>query len=531
MLDKILEGGLVFDGSGADPVEADIGISGARIAAIGDLSESTAAERISVAGLAVAPGFIDLHTHSDFTLVANGRAESQVHQGVTTEVVGQCGTSCAPARSRRDIELMAPGYLPGAVELNWLSFGEYLDRLASQPLGVNVAAFVGHGTIHRAVLGDLLRPAQDDEVEAMAELLDRSLDEGAYGFSSGLEYWPGSLATPDQLARLCQRAAARDRLYATHVRNRDLFYDLGFGEAIATARVAGARLQISHIQPKYGAPAHAMAHSLEMIDQARRQGVDLACDVIPHDWSHTRVLAILPQWAQEGGLAAVRARLKDPETRARIKRNPRPMWRLVSDRRWEGIVLMQSEANHDLVGLTLAEIGGKRRCDPYDAVLDLLLEEEGEAMNHLMWTSHSFSDEDIKLALSGTDCAVISDTLALAPYGCLKHSIGSLSGYGWAARFLQRYVRDQKVLSLAEGLRRLTALPADRLGLKDRGRLVESAFADITVFDAQAIASHFDLKEPRRYATGVAHVLVNGRFAMRDGARTETDSGQVLRPA
>ncbi len=529
MLDKVLEGGLVFDGSGKEPVEADVGVSGARIAAIGDLSGNDSAERISVAGLAVAPGFIDLHTHSDFTLAANGRAESQVHQGVTTEVVGQCGVSCAPARSRRDIELMSPGFLPGAVDADWLNFGEYLDHLAGKPLGVNVAAFVGHGTIHRAVLGDALRPARDEEVEAMAFLLEQSIEEGAYGFSSGLEYWPGSLATPDQLARLCEKAAAKDVLYATHVRNRDIFYDLGFGEAMATARVSGARLQISHIQPKHGAPDHAMEHSLEMIDRAKRQGVDVACDVIPHDWSHTRVLAILPQWAQEGGLEAVRARLKDRETREKIKRNPRPMWRLVIDGLWDEIVLMQSEANHHLVGKSLAEIGSQRNCDPYDAALDLLLEEEGEAMNHLMWTSHSFSEDDIRLALSGTDCAVISDTLALAPYGCLKHSIGSLSGYGWAARFLQHYVRDQKVLSLAEGLRRLTSLPADRLGLKDRGRLAKGNFADITVFDAQAIASHFDLEEPRRYASGIAHVLVNGQFAMRDGARTETDSGQVLR--
>ena len=529
MLDKVLEGGLIFDGSGKAPFEADVGISGDRIAEIGDLSAADAEERISVAGLAVSPGFIDLHTHSDFTLAANGRAESQVHQGVTTEVVGQCGVSCAPARSREDIALMAPGYLPGEVETDWLSFGEYLDHLARKPLGVNVAAFVGHGTIHRAVLGDALRPARDEEVEDMAGLLERSLDEGAYGFSTGLEYWPGSLATPDQLARLCAVAAAKELLYATHVRNRDLFYDLGFGEAIATARVAGARLQISHIQPKYGAPAQAMAHSLEMIAQARRQGVDVACDVIPHDWSHTRVLAILPQWAQEGGLDAVRARLKDRETRAKIKRNPRPMWRLVSDGRWEEIRLLQSLANPDLVGLDFAEIGSKRRCDPYDAALDLLLEEEGEAMNHLMWTSHSFSDDDIKLALSDGGCAVISDTLALAPYGCLKHSIGSLSGYGWAARFLQHYVRDQKVMTLEEGLRRLTSLPADRLGLKDRGRLAKGCFADITVFDARAIASHFELREPRRYASGIAYVLVNGAFAMRDGTRSETDNGQVLR--
>jgi N-acyl-D-amino-acid deacylase len=366
-------------------------------------------------------------------------------------------------------------------------------------------------------------------MEAIGRLLEESLEGGAYGFSTGLEYWPGSLAAPDQLADLAAIAAKRDVLYATHVRNRDLFYDLGFGEALATARAAGARLQISHIQPKFGAPDYAMEHAVEMCAQARRHGVDVAFDVIPHDWSHTRVLAILPQWAQEGGVAAVTERLKDGATRARIKRNPRPMWRLVSAGRWEKIVLMQSEANADLVGMTFAEIGAKRGVDPYDAALDMLIE-EGDDMNHMMWTSQSFSDADIRLALEQPDCAVISDTLALAPYGCLKHHIGSLSGYGWAARFLQHYVRDKGVLTLEEGVRRLTALPAERLGVPDRGRIETGLRADIAVFDPTLIESRCDVRNPRVYAGGVAHVLVNGAVAVRGGERTEADAGRVLRP-
>ena len=528
MFDIVIAGGTLYDGTGAPAMAADIGVTGDRIAAIGDLQGADAAVTITADGLAVAPGFIDLHTHSDFTLAANGRAESQVHQGVTTEVVGQCGQSCAPARSLRDIEVMAPGFIAGAVKIGWRSFGEYLDHLDGTPLGVNVAAFVGHGTIHRAVLGDARRPADEDEMDEMAGLLEESIDQGAYGFSTGLEYWPGSLATPDQVAALCAVAARKDVLYATHVRNRDVFYDLGFGEALACARTSGARLQISHIQPKYGAPSFAMEHTIELIDQARRHGVDVAFDVIPHDWSHTRVLAILPQWALEGGVPSITERLRDPAQRARIKRNPRPMWRLVSDRVWDRIVLLRANANPDLVGKTVAEIGALRGCDPYDAVLDLLLE-DGEQMNHLLWTSQSFSEADIRLALAQGECAVISDTLALAPYGCLKHQVGSLMGYGWAARFLQHYVRDQGDLSLPEAVRRLTALPASRLGITDRGTLRPGAHADITVFDADAIASHCTVEEPRRYASGIAHVLVNGRLAFRDGERTETDAGRVLR--
>ncbi|MGP1394788.1 MAG: N-acyl-D-amino-acid deacylase family protein [Inquilinaceae bacterium] len=528
MLDTILAGGLVHDGTGSEPVRADVGVSAGRIAEIGDLSGVRAARRVDLKGLAVSPGFIDLHTHSDFTLMADGRAQSQVHQGVTTEVIGQCGYSCAPVRTARDVEIMAPGFTSGMVDVDWRTFGEYLDHLARVPLGVNVAAFVGHGTIHRAVLGDALRPADDAEMDEMKRLLEDSIDGGAYGFSSGLEYWPGNLATPDQLTEMAAVAAKRGVLYATHVRNRDLFYDIGFGEAISTARAAGARLQISHIQPKYGAPSYAMEHAVRMVEEAHGHGVDVAYDVIPHDWSHTRVLSILPQWAQEGGVDAVLERLGDRSIRERIKGNRRPMWRLVKDRHWNKIVLMQSNRNPDLVGMTFEEIGARRRADPYDAALDLLVE-EGEHMAHLMWTSQSFSEADIRLAISQPDCAIISDTLALAPEGCMKHHIGSLSGYGWAARFLQHYVRDHGVLSLAEGLRRLSSLPAERLGVSDRGILKKGAWADIAVFDADQIESHCDVTQPRRYATGIAHVLVNGVFSMFDGQRTDDNGGRVLR--
>ncbi|MGB3554859.1 MAG: amidohydrolase family protein [Jannaschia sp.] len=528
MFDTILADGLVHDGTGSDGTRTDIGIRDGRIAEIGDLSGVEAARRVDLDGLCVSPGFIDLHTHSDFTLMADGRAQSQVHQGVTTEVIGQCGFSAAPVTNARDAKIMSPGFTEGMVDIDWNSFGEYLDHLDRMPLGVNVAAFVGHGTVHRAVLGDALRPADDAELDRMKALVDESIDGGAYGFSTGLEYWPGSLASPEQLTELVEVAAKRDVLYATHVRNRDVHYDIGFGEAISCARAAGARLQISHIQPKHGAPEWAMEHAIGMVNAAKDHGVDIAYDVIPHDWSHTRVMAIMPQWAQEGGVEAVLARLKDRATRERIKANRRPMWRLVLDGLWDKVVLMQSTRNPDLVGLTFDVIGQKRGVDPYDAALDLLIE-EGEEMAHLMWTSQSFSEDQIRLAISQPDCAIISDTLALAPEGCLKHHIGSLSGYGWAARFLQHYVRDHAVLTLPEAIRRLTSLPAARLGVRDRGVLKTGAWADITVFDAEQVASHCDVAEPRRYATGIAHVLVNGVFSMLDGARTAEDGGRVLR--
>ena len=530
MIDLTLAGGEVFDGSGGGAFRADVGILDGRIACIGDLSGQESAERIELNGLAVCPGFIDLHTHSDFTLLVNGRAESQVHQGVTTEAVGQCGHSCAPVARTGDARHGAIGYSDDCtVDMGWQSFGEYLERLDSSGLGVNVAAFVGHGAVHRAVMGDELRAPAVEETRRMADLLAEAFDQGAYGFSTGLEYWPGNICAPEHIIPLCAVAARHDRLYATHVRNRDAYYDLGFGEALCTARNASARLQISHIQPKYGAPPHAMEHSLEMIESARGQGVDIAFDVIPHDWSHTLIKAILPPWAQEGGTSGILERLKDPDTRERMKKNPKHMWLLVTDERWDAIALLNSEENPQLVGETFADIGRIRNTSPFDAALDLM-EEEGERMGGLLWTSHSFSDDDIDLCLRQPECAVISDTLALAPYGALEKYVGSVSGYGWAARFLGLYVRDRHVLSLEEGIRRMTSLPAQRLGLRDRGRLQPGLAADVTVFDKTAIRSRCTIKEPRTYASGIVHVLVNGRFAMRDGARTEIDGGAVLRP-
>ncbi|MGB1009135.1 MAG: N-acyl-D-amino-acid deacylase family protein [Thiolinea sp.] len=528
MFDTILKGGTVYDGTGVAGVVQDIAIKDGLISSIGDIPQDDNADVIDVSGLVVAPGFVDMHTHSDFTLIADGRAQSQVHQGVTTEVIGQCGVSCAPVCSHHSIPAVSPWYTDKAEHPHWHGFGEYLDALSASEPGVNVMAFVGHGTIHRAVLGDELRAGEPDEVAQMARLVEQCMDEGAGGFSSGLEYFPGILAAPEHLVPMCEVAAKHNRLYATHVRNRDTHYDLGFAEAIATARQAGARLQISHIQPKFGAPDYAMEHTLEMIEIARRHDVDIAFDIIPHDWNHTIMAAILPKWAQAGGPEDVMQRLADPEARERIKANPQPMWLIIKAQRWHDVVLLNATENQDIVGMDFAEIGRMRGVDPYDAVLDILLE-EGENMMSCIWSSRSFRDEDLDLCLQQPECAVISDTVATANEGILKDHIGSLSGYGWAARFLQYYVRDRGVLGLAEGLAKITSIPAQRLGLKKRGTLKPGYHADICVFDQANIASNATAQHPRRYASGIAHVLVNGCLAMRDGQRMAVNSGEVLR--
>lgn len=529
MFDTIIARGNVIDGTAEAAFVADIGIVGERVIAIGDLSAATATLRVDATGLTVAPGFIDIHTHSDFTLLVDGRADSQICQGVTTEVVGQCGVSCAPrpvhGAANQIVGSSGAGDAP-----RWSTFGEYLDQLQKAGPAVNVAAFVGHGAIHQAVKGDDMSTSTADDIAEMVKLAEQAFDDGAMGFSTGLEYWPGIAAPHEEIAALTAVAARRRGLYATHVRNRDVYYDLGFTEAVATARHAGARLQISHIQPKFGAPAQAMQHTLELLYRAEREGVDVAFDVIPHDWSHTTVAAVLPAWARDGGTAKTIERLKDPAQRERMKNNPKPIWRLVTERRWDDIVLLRSVVNPELVGMTFTEIGKLRGVDPHDAAFDLMIE-EGNGLPHLMWTSRSFQDADVCMCLRESKCTVISDTLALSQRGPLKGTIGSLSGYGWTARLLGHYVRDRNVLSLPEAVRRITSQPAVRLGLVDRGRLCAGAFADIVVFDPGQVQDHSSVKAPLLSPSGFVHVLVNGQFAVRDGARNDACPGRVLRHA
>ena len=527
IFDTIISGGEIVDGSNKPAFKSDVGIKEDRILAIGELSDAEADEKIDASGLIVAPGFIDIHTHSDFTLLVNGAAESQVHQGVTLEVIGQCGFSLAP---HNDSELVKSllSVQSADLDITWRTFGEYLSRLEQQELGLNVMALVGHGTIRQAVMKDAWRPATPVEIKTMVGLLEASLAEGASGISTGLEYWPGKASNSEELFPLCEVASRHNALYATHVRNRDAYYDLGFSEALALARNTGVKLQISHIQPKFGAPPHAMEHTLEMVHWARQAGADVAFDVIPSVWSHTGLAAALPSWALEGGLEKLMARLQDPGEREKMKQNPTPVWLLVPARKWDRIVLLRSSQNKDLIGLTFEQIGKKRGVDPYDAFFDLLLE-AGDDLRGLMWTSHNFSETDVRLCLQQSECIVTSDTMALAPYGVLKETIGSLNGYGWAARLLQHYVREEAVLPLEEAVHRITGLPATRLGLTDRGYLRSGAMADITVFDSEAITDRSTIKAPCIHPTGIAHVLVNGKFAIKNAERMENKSGRVIR--
>jgi len=530
MPSTVIEHARLYDGTARPPRAADVLVVGDRIAAIelpGMLAGMACDERIDAAGLALCPGFIDLHTHSDATLLVDGGADSELLQGVTTEVIGNCGHSCAPLAHRDDLRRLALGTQRG-FEVDWSGFDGYLTRLQNTGPGTNVAALVGHGALRCCAMHGAPRAASDDELRAMQVLLEESLDAGAFGFSTGLEYAPGSSATADEIEPLCATTARHGALYATHVRNRDRRYASGVGEAIDAARHSGVRTQVSHLQPKFGAPAHAAVHCLEMISDARDAGADVGYDIIPHTWGPTMMASVLPAWAFAGGTSEVLRRLGDPQQRARLKDNPEPLWQLVAQRRWGEIVLFHCESAPELIGLTVAEIGRVRGTDPHDAVLDLL-RDEGDALYGASWVGHNFVEDDVALLLQQSGAGVISDAVSTAHGGPLAALRWSPSSHGWSARFLHHYAHGRKLMSREEAVHRLTGLPAQRLGLADRGRIEAGAAADLALIDFDALVDRSDLAHPLRSPAGVRHVMVNGEWAVRDGVRTTARVGRVLR--
>ncbi len=528
MFDLILKNGNVYDGTGAGVQVADVGIKDGIIEAIGTL-DAQAAEVLDCAGLAVAPGFIDMHTHSDATLLTDPDGFSSLMQGVTTEVIGNCGFTCAPCMNQELVEQFMIGRQP-SLKFTWRTFDEYLNTLQARSPGVNIASYVGHNTVRLNVLGTQPRAASDDEVSYMGTLMRQALEEGAIGVSTGLEYNPGFHSDLNELVEVAKVTVEYDAVYASHVRNRDWNYEMGVGEALATARLSGARLQLSHLAPKFGAPAHAAEHIVEMVDWTRRQDSDIGYDVIPHEWGPTFVCVILPKWAYEGGVSKLMERLRDQQLRPLLKANRFPQWKMIAAGRWSDMVLTQSAANPELVGLDFAEIGLRRKQHPHDAILDMLLE-EGENMASLMWVGRISRDEDIKGMLMHPECGVISDTVNLNNTGPLAGVRFAPTGFGWAAKFLGQYTRDEQLFTMPEAIRRLTTLPAARMGLRQRGALKPKYFADVTVFDADAIRDRSTLQDMNVTPSGLSHVIVNGSFAVRDGQRTSARTGRVLRRA
>ena len=521
MTDLILRGGTLYDGLGGEGRRLDIAVSGDRITGLGDLSQEPAGRMLDVSGLAVAPGFIDIHTHSDFSLLINRPMRSSLAQGVTTELVGNCGTSIGLVTAGENFAQERRWAERGGTVLDWSRMREYLRRVEDGGLGGNVATLAGHGTIRKAVLGFENRPPTPSELARMQAMLSEALADGAVGLSTGLEYLPGGYAQHEEVAALAAVAQEAGGFYATHIRNEGDTLVESIAEAIRVAETTGISLQLSHHKsegrPNWGKPQV----TLPMMARARASGLDVLTDQYPYTAFMTGLSVILlPHWAKEGAMEDMLGRLRDPSVRARILAG-------IAGERWDWNMVQVGVARtrRETQGKTLAELGALESKTPAEAALDLLLDEEG-------WVSavhFAMSEEDVEFILSDPHTMIGSDGVANDPASEMAADKTHPRTYGTYPRVLARYVRDREVLSLGEAVRRMTSLPARRLGLLDRGTLRVGAMADITVFDAGAVQDAATFDDPHRFPIGIPHVIVNGRLALENGVQTDVLSGRVLR--
>ena len=526
MLDLIIGGGQAIDGTGAPRRRVDVAIAGGRVVAVGNLAERDAAERLDASGLVVAPGFIDIHSHADLSLLVDPRACSAVTQGVTTLVVGNCGHAPAPLADPSDLPDLNFGYHP-SVEATWTSVGVYLEAVERARPAVNVATLVGQIALRLAVMGRSPRPATPSELERMRALLGEALAEGAYGLSSGLEYPLGRACTTDEIVALCRDLGWVGGYYAIHTRDRDVESDVAFDEAFEIARRAVVPLNISHLTPRYGAPAGSAARALARIDAARAAGEDVTCDMHTRLHGLTKLVTALPAEALDGGVEVLLARLRDPAIRAEYRAFDRPLFKMGLMGEWERLTLFEAPRSPAWVGRDFRAVAEERGQDPMDAVMDILLE-AGEDAPNVLWTGLVMTEDDLEETYVSSTCMPESDATALATDGPLADQ-RFLGAYTWATYYLRRFVRERRALTLEEAVHRMTGLPARRLGLADRGILRVGARADLVVFDPDTVTEHGTLEAPNRYATGVRHVLVNGAVALRGGALTAERGGAVLR--
>ncbi len=526
MDDLVIRGGWVIDGTGAPGLEADVVIRGDRIVSIGKADAARGAREIDARGLVVAPGLIDIHTHSDFTLPVNPLAESKIRQGVTTEVVGNCGYSAAPALPGTADRLRE--YLAGSapwIEFRDTSFAAYLDGFPRT--SVNVVPQVGHNTLRFMAVGMESRAASAEEMQRMQALLEEALSAGALGMSSGLFTAPGAHADEAEihaLARTLRRHGAR---YSTHVRDEGPGVFEAVREAIRVAEATGVHVQIAHLKlsgtDNWGRAGELLAE----IEAARRRGVPVDCDQYPYDAGVNPLRNLLPVWVQRGGIGPMLERLRDPQVRQRMRgeiaRDGFTNFGKLSS--WDDIRVSLSRARPEIAGRTIGEMARAAGGDPLDQVCDCILADSGSTRVLV----RSMSEQDVESIIARPWVLVGSDGSALAVQGVTSQGMPHPRFYGTFARALGPCVRERDLLTLEQAVHKMTGGSATALGFTDRGWLRPGAMADVTVFDAGRIADTATYDAPHRYADGVHTVVVNGEVAIDEGDHTGARSGRMLR--
>ncbi len=521
MLDVRIGGARVIDGSGNPWFRGDVGIQNGRIVAVGNLRGVRATHELDADDRYLAPGFIDAHTHSDFSLPTFPRAESRISQGVTTEVGGNCGFAPFPVDpDRLDLLRESSSFIAANLSWEWRSAGDFFRHLESRPLSVNFIPLIAHGAVRVAVMGFDRRPPTPPEMEQMKRLVADAMEEGAAGISSGLAYAPGIFSEAEELIELCRVVARYGGLYTTHMRNQDAGLLDSIEESLRVGRVAGVPVQISHHKAMGEAYWGGVKDSLALVDEARAAGQDVTLDVYPYTAVSTTVTRFLPEWTLEGGVGALLERLRTPSLREQILREA------AADRsvKWENVLVaaVRKTEHAPYEGMTLEALGKAFGAPPLEAAVGLILA-DGAPFPIIRFV---MAEEDVQYVLRHPAVMIGSDGYAMSPaLGSKPHP----RSYGTFTRVLGHYVREKKILSLEDAVRKMTSFPASRFGLTDRGVIRAGQVADLVLFDPATVRDTATFEDPHQYSAGIAWVMVGGQLVWHEGKDTGAITGRVLR--
>ena len=531
VFDVLITGGRVVDGTGAPWFRADVGIVGDRIAAIGQLAGREAKNRITANDLVVAPGFIDMLGQSEFNILVDQRAASKITQGITTEITGE-GGSIAPLNDAL-VKSAQPTYDRFKVALDFRTLSEYFARLEKNRPALNVGTFIGAGGLRAYVIGNGSRPATAADLESMKNLLEQGMQQGALGVSTSLQYVPGRFASTDEIVELARVAKKHGGIYISHQRSESSQIIDSLNEVFAVAERAAIPAEVWHLKTAYKANWGRMPEVLKHFEAARSRGLDVTANMYPYDRASNGLDACLPLWVREGGLDMMLQRLQDPAQRDRIKKDMDDPNAKDWENQWYGsgggagvmISTVLDPALRKWEGKNLVEIGKEMGKDPRDAAMDLVIADRGE-------TSVIISimrEDDVRLALSNPMISIGTDSGARAEDGPFSESKSHPRAWGSFPRVLGKYVRDEKLITLEDAVRRFTSRPALRVGLTDRGLLRPGMKADITIFNPATIRDVSTFVDPTHYSQGVEHVLVNGKAVVSGGKITAERPGEPLR--
>jgi N-acyl-D-amino-acid deacylase len=522
--DLIIRNGDLIDGTGSPPRRGDLAVRDGRIAAIGRVS-GRAREEIDASGRMIAPGFIDVQGQSGTTLLADGNGESHVRQGITTEIIGEGGTPALWTKEHADeVSIRRFG-----LKFDWSGFDGYLRALETKGTSINLGSFAPVAMLREQVMGMVDRPASAEELEKEQDILERAMQQGSFGFATALIYPPASYTTTDELIALAKVAAKYSGIYISHVRGESFRVKEAIGEAIRIGEQAGLPVVVYHL--KIGAKANwgHMADIRGLIEQAQARGVNVTACQYPYTAGGTGLQATLPGWAQEGGRESMLARLANPAERARMRHDIEAnteVENLLAGATFDGVQIASVPADKDqsVVGKRLSQIAAGRKMDSWDTLFAVLVENDGRvgALYHMM------SEDDVKAAMQFPWVSVGTDSSALKPEGELGRGQPHPRSYGTFPRILGRYVRDEKVLSLPEAIRKMTSLAASQMKIAERGTLKDGFFADIVIFNPRTVADTATFEKPQQYPVGIDTVIVNGVVTVRNGQHTGAHAGRAL---